>query len=188
MFTLINVLYLSVLVMGYSHNRALYKCSITLILTLIQIDTGLSEISISVLAHHCKNVEYITQYPSCPSVIMPMLWWVRLVACLLWQPLILRPTSCWKIDWDELETNQQNFRALSSLLSQQVHTVSRRFLSLLIFSFPYSKTVVIILSVASVCCLSLCRFRALTFECLDLQTSFLLHKYNFMTCRSRSSI
>jgi len=36
------------------------------------------------------------------------------------QPLILRPTSCWKIDWDELESNQQNFNALASLLHQQV--------------------------------------------------------------------
>ncbi|XP_076990796.1 meiosis 1 arrest protein isoform X3 [Tamandua tetradactyla] len=33
-------------------------------------------------------------------------------------PFILRPTSCWQLDWDELETNQQHFHALChSLLS-----------------------------------------------------------------------
>ncbi|XP_021564487.1 meiosis 1 arrest protein [Carlito syrichta] len=33
-------------------------------------------------------------------------------------PFILRPTSCWRLDWDELETNQQHFHTLChSLLS-----------------------------------------------------------------------
>ena len=49
----------------------------------------------------------------------------------MWQPLILRPTSCWKIDWCELETNQQNFHALSSLLYQQVDFVIKLLRSLL---------------------------------------------------------
>ncbi|XP_046553779.1 meiosis 1 arrest protein-like [Haliotis rubra] len=31
-------------------------------------------------------------------------------------PLIVQPTSCWKVDWDELEKNQQNFKALCHLL------------------------------------------------------------------------
>ncbi|KAM6180204.1 meiosis 1 arrest protein [Erethizon dorsatum] len=35
-------------------------------------------------------------------------------------PFILRPTSCWKLDWDELETNQQHFHALChSLLKRE---------------------------------------------------------------------
>ncbi|XP_012382941.2 meiosis 1 arrest protein [Dasypus novemcinctus] len=35
-------------------------------------------------------------------------------------PFILRPTSCWQLDWDELETNQQNFHALChSLLKRE---------------------------------------------------------------------
>ncbi|XP_042788737.1 meiosis 1 arrest protein isoform X2 [Panthera leo] len=35
-------------------------------------------------------------------------------------PFILRPTSCWQLDWDELETNQQHFHALChSLLKRQ---------------------------------------------------------------------
>jgi len=58
---------------------------------------------------------------------------------VVWQPVILRPTSCWKIDWDELETNQQNFHALSSLLSQQVHTPSRLFDVCLITFFRHCR-------------------------------------------------
>ncbi|XP_073906167.1 meiosis 1 arrest protein [Castor canadensis] len=35
-------------------------------------------------------------------------------------PFILRPTSCWQLDWDELETNQQHFHALChSLLKRE---------------------------------------------------------------------
>ncbi|XP_041472656.1 meiosis 1 arrest protein-like [Lytechinus variegatus] len=28
------------------------------------------------------------------------------------QPMIARPTACWKLDWEELDSNQQNFHAL----------------------------------------------------------------------------
>ncbi|XP_030048395.1 LOW QUALITY PROTEIN: meiosis 1 arrest protein [Microcaecilia unicolor] len=31
-------------------------------------------------------------------------------------PLIIKPTICWQLDWDELETNQQNFHALCHCL------------------------------------------------------------------------
>ncbi|XP_058406827.1 meiosis 1 arrest protein isoform X2 [Diceros bicornis minor] len=35
-------------------------------------------------------------------------------------PFILRPTSCWQLDWDELETNQHHFHALChSLLKRE---------------------------------------------------------------------
>uniref|UniRef100_A0A8C0I1J1 Meiosis 1 associated protein n=1 Tax=Balaenoptera musculus TaxID=9771 RepID=A0A8C0I1J1_BALMU len=35
-------------------------------------------------------------------------------------PFILRPTSCWQLEWDELETNQQHFHALChSLLKRE---------------------------------------------------------------------
>ncbi|XP_054449579.1 meiosis 1 arrest protein isoform X2 [Pteronotus mesoamericanus] len=35
-------------------------------------------------------------------------------------PFILRPTSCWQLDWDELEKNQQHFHALChSLLKRE---------------------------------------------------------------------
>uniref|UniRef100_A0A673I8B2 Meiosis 1 associated protein n=1 Tax=Sinocyclocheilus rhinocerous TaxID=307959 RepID=A0A673I8B2_9TELE len=31
-------------------------------------------------------------------------------------PLIIRPTSCWQLDWNETETNQQTFHALCHIL------------------------------------------------------------------------
>ncbi|ETE58010.1 putative protein C2orf65, partial [Ophiophagus hannah] len=31
-------------------------------------------------------------------------------------PLIVRPTNCWQLSWDELETNQQNFQAFCHCL------------------------------------------------------------------------
>ncbi|XP_043828493.1 meiosis 1 arrest protein [Dromiciops gliroides] len=34
-------------------------------------------------------------------------------------PLIIRPTSCWQLDWDELETNQQHFHALCHSLQKR---------------------------------------------------------------------
>ncbi|XP_038053650.1 meiosis 1 arrest protein-like [Patiria miniata] len=34
-------------------------------------------------------------------------------------PLLVRPTSCWKLDWDELESNQQHFHALCHLLHEK---------------------------------------------------------------------
>ncbi|CAK7296403.1 Meiosis 1 arrest protein [Vulpes lagopus] len=36
-------------------------------------------------------------------------------------PFILRPTSCWQLDWDELETNQQHFHALCHSLLVSIH-------------------------------------------------------------------
>ncbi|XP_072475986.1 meiosis 1 arrest protein isoform X2 [Notamacropus eugenii] len=34
-------------------------------------------------------------------------------------PFIIRPTSCWQLDWDELETNQQYFHALCHSLQKR---------------------------------------------------------------------
>ncbi|XP_013421029.1 meiosis 1 arrest protein [Lingula anatina] len=34
-------------------------------------------------------------------------------------PQVMRPTTCWKIDWDELEMNQQLFQAMCSLLQEK---------------------------------------------------------------------
>ncbi|XP_077085688.1 meiosis 1 arrest protein isoform X3 [Siphateles boraxobius] len=31
-------------------------------------------------------------------------------------PLVIRPTSCWQLDWDEIETNHQTFHALCHIL------------------------------------------------------------------------
>ena len=35
-------------------------------------------------------------------------------------PQILRPTTCWKLDWEELEMNQQHFNALCQILQDKV--------------------------------------------------------------------
>ena len=35
-------------------------------------------------------------------------------------PLLVRPTSCWKLEWEELEGNQQNFQALCHQLREKV--------------------------------------------------------------------
>ena len=39
------------------------------------------------------------------------------------QPLIMMPTACWKLDWEELETNSDNFYAFSQLLREKVSYV-----------------------------------------------------------------
>ena len=38
------------------------------------------------------------------------------------QPLILKATSCWKLDWDELESNQQHFHSLCHHLNAKVRS------------------------------------------------------------------
>ena len=40
---------------------------------------------------------------------------------LFGMPNMLRPTACWKLDWEELETNQQNFSALCQKLQHKVN-------------------------------------------------------------------
>ena len=38
---------------------------------------------------------------------------------------MMRPTACWKLEWEELETNQQHFTALCKTLQDRVsHTGS----------------------------------------------------------------
>ncbi|CAH3019570.1 unnamed protein product, partial [Porites evermanni] len=34
-------------------------------------------------------------------------------------PFIVRPTLCWKLDWEDLESNQQHFHALCSVLNER---------------------------------------------------------------------
>ena len=36
-------------------------------------------------------------------------------------PQVLKPTACWKLDWEDLETNQQLFSALCQHLRDKVH-------------------------------------------------------------------
>ena len=33
---------------------------------------------------------------------------------------MVRPTACWKLEWEELETNQQHFTALCKTLKDRV--------------------------------------------------------------------
>lgn len=41
-------------------------------------------------------------------------------------PFIIRPTSCWQLDWDELETNQHSFHALCHSLLVSVRRLQPR--------------------------------------------------------------
>ena len=34
--------------------------------------------------------------------------------------MFLKPTSCWKLDWEELESNTHNFAAVCKLLKERV--------------------------------------------------------------------
>ncbi|CAB4045091.1 meiosis 1 arrest, partial [Paramuricea clavata] len=33
--------------------------------------------------------------------------------------MFVRPTCCWKLDWDELESNQQDFNSLCKVLNEK---------------------------------------------------------------------
>lgn len=62
-----------------------------------------------------------------PSVPVYKLQAMALVAAegvcesvLLGLPQVLTPTACWKLDWEELETNQQLFTALCQYLTDKV--------------------------------------------------------------------
>ena len=39
---------------------------------------------------------------------------------VIFQPMFIRPTCCWKLDWDELESNQQEFNSLCKVLNEKV--------------------------------------------------------------------
>ncbi|XP_062512734.1 meiosis 1 arrest protein-like [Corticium candelabrum] len=58
------------------------------------------------LPHQLRAVRLIKIQSICESV-------------LYGQPCLVRPTACWKLDWEELESNQQNFSALCSLLHKK---------------------------------------------------------------------
>ena len=53
-----------------------------------------------------------------------MLLVVSLLPPPLMQPLIMMPTACWKLDWEELEMNNDNFYALCHLLREKVSDLS----------------------------------------------------------------
>ena len=37
--------------------------------------------------------------------------------------MFVRPTCCWKLDWDELESNQQDFNSLCKVLNEKVGSI-----------------------------------------------------------------
>ena len=39
---------------------------------------------------------------------------------IFFQPLVVKATMCWKVEWDELETNQHNFLSLCEQLNKHV--------------------------------------------------------------------
>lgn len=41
---------------------------------------------------------------------------------LFGMPITMRPTACWRLDWEELENNQNHFSALCRMLQQKVHS------------------------------------------------------------------
>ncbi|XP_067654459.1 meiosis 1 arrest protein-like [Haliotis asinina] len=61
---------------------------------------------ITIPVHHIYISALIHTAAVCESLVFGM-------------PLIVQPTSCWKVDWDELEKNQQNFKALCHLLHKK---------------------------------------------------------------------
>ena len=45
---------------------------------------------------------------------------IMLVHIVYCQPMVVTETSCWKVDWDDLEKNQQLFKALCHSLLNKV--------------------------------------------------------------------
>ena len=45
--------------------------------------------------------------------------------------MFVRPTCCWKLDWDELESNQHDFNALCKVLNEKASSFSVKFIYLL---------------------------------------------------------
>ncbi|XP_071499340.1 meiosis 1 arrest protein-like [Diadema antillarum] len=54
------------------------------------------------------------------------------------QPAVARATSCWKLDWEELDANQQNFHALCHLLHEKEVALLTRLDPNEVTSYPYS--------------------------------------------------
>ncbi|XP_072172086.1 meiosis 1 arrest protein-like [Diadema setosum] len=54
------------------------------------------------------------------------------------QPAIARATSCWKLDWEELDANQQNFHALCHLLHEKEVALLTRLDPNEVTNYPYS--------------------------------------------------
>ena len=53
-----------------------------------------------------------------------IVWCVTPTPSPLTQPLIMMPTACWKLDWEELEVNNDNFYALCHLLREKASNLT----------------------------------------------------------------
>ncbi|NWR64196.1 M1AP protein, partial [Bucorvus abyssinicus] len=74
------------------------------------------------------------QMAAWPATVLHKLWVVKALksegvceSVLYGLPFIIKPTSCWKLDWDELEINQHSFHALChSLLKRKWMLLAKR--------------------------------------------------------------
>ena len=57
--------------------------------------------------YNLESVEFVDCDGICESIVYGM-------------PLIVKPTTCWKLDWEELERNQQYFQALCLTMKSKV--------------------------------------------------------------------
>ncbi|NXG76118.1 M1AP protein, partial [Baryphthengus martii] len=74
------------------------------------------------------------QMAAWPATVLYKLWVVKALksegvceSVLYGLPFIIKPTSCWRLDWDELEVNQHSFHALChSLLKRKWMLLAKR--------------------------------------------------------------
>lgn len=60
----------------------------------------------------------VLKKPGSISSLQISMAFIAYFVCL--QPFIVRPTLCWRLDWEDLESNQQHFYALCSVLKERV--------------------------------------------------------------------
>ncbi|XP_030845177.1 meiosis 1 arrest protein isoform X2 [Strongylocentrotus purpuratus] len=63
-----------------------------------------------------SNQSAVSQQQATPVIKLRVMQMVKLQgicdSLMFGQPMVVRPTACWKLDWEELDSNQQNFHAL----------------------------------------------------------------------------
>ena len=74
----------------------------------------------------------VTRHKQCEVSVVTVVYAVVYVrTCYLYSqlfglPMVLKPTSCWKLDWEDLESNTNNFAAVCKLLKERVSTTHVR--------------------------------------------------------------
>ncbi|KAK1797159.1 hypothetical protein P4O66_008547, partial [Electrophorus voltai] len=92
-------------------------------------DLGAKTESVRDFQPHSKSVSNQSSVPQRLQVIKALQAEGLCQSVLYGLPLLIRPTTCWQIDWDEMESNQQTFHALC-------HTIRTRDWFLLVRSEP----------------------------------------------------